>query len=281
MAMVKRMSLSEAFGRVAEDFVRGREEKERKGSVRTTGSEGSGVSPKTMPGQPSLQQQMEVWPATSDLRIDSPVYSFVGHAQAQPQSQTSYYPPRSALSTSSSSSSLHTLDTQPQQQQSHTYTQHQQTSSSQQPPEAALLSHIQTALDASDLSDIWSDLAGVLYWLSLVVCAASSASSTSSFTSSSASVSTTSASFSPFPQPLQSHSFVPPTSTPTTAATGTHDVRVLLKWFRALSVRCAIKLCFEHEDAVLATLGVAGRVVEACAFGDRHEGGKKKKRRRT
>ena len=38
-----------------------------------------------------------------------------------------------------------------------------------------------------------------------------------------------------------------------------------MKWFRALSVRCAIRLCFEHEDAVLGCLGRMGSVVEGIA----------------
>ncbi|KAF2266825.1 hypothetical protein CC78DRAFT_531269 [Lojkania enalia] len=71
----------------------------------------------------------------------------------------------------------------------------------------ALLADLKTAIENSDLSDAWKNMAGVLLWIGLVIGAASRKSD-----------------------------------------------GALRKWFSALSVRCSILLCFEHPEAIHATL---------------------------
>ncbi|KAF1953388.1 hypothetical protein CC80DRAFT_420174 [Byssothecium circinans] len=91
---------------------------------------------------------------------------------------------------------------------------------------AALLTHLRTALQSSDLVECWSDMAGVLLWISLTVGAASRY----------------------------------------------ERNQVLRKWFRAMTMRVSIVLCFEHPQAMLGTLGRMGEVVEAVGYAENASG---------
>lgn len=216
-AMVHKVPFSRALEMLAEEYV----------SATSSSSTTTTFSPRTQP--PQLHTQVE----TFSPRIDSPVHSF-----SSSQSQTfNFFPPPQITSPARSSQRFNPKPQQPQTPPS---------------PTAILLSHIRSALESSDISDIWSDFAGVLYWVTLVVGAASPSSSSSLYSTTS-STSTTSSSSS-------------------LSATDTTTLVVLNKWFRALGVRCAIKLCFEHEDAVLGTLGRAGLVLGACCVDEEKEG---------
>ncbi|KAJ4367435.1 hypothetical protein N0V83_007018 [Neocucurbitaria cava] len=83
----------------------------------------------------------------------------------------------------------------------------------------ALLRSLKTALENSDLSDCWSDMAGVLLWIGLVVGAASR------------------------------HS----------------ESKILKKYFSATAMRAGIMLCFEHPEAIHATMLRMGEVVDALS----------------
>ncbi|CAI6245738.1 unnamed protein product [Periconia digitata] len=99
-------------------------------------------------------------------------------------------------------------------------------------PVTTLLSYLRSVLEASNLSQCWSGLGGVLLWIALTVGAASRQS----------------------------------------------DV-VLKKWYRGLAVRISIVLCFEHPEAMLATLIRIGELVERVGDnpdnGDRSATGEK------
>ncbi|KAJ4353419.1 uncharacterized protein N0V89_005148 [Didymosphaeria variabile] len=75
-------------------------------------------------------------------------------------------------------------------------------------PTTSLLKHLKTALEHSNLSDCWADMAGVLLWVALTAGAASRR----------------------------------------------NESKVLKKWFRALAVRVSIVLCFEHPEAMHASM---------------------------
>ncbi|KAF2748122.1 hypothetical protein M011DRAFT_32278 [Sporormia fimetaria CBS 119925] len=141
---------------------------------------------------------------------------------AYPFTTTSSRPSISSISTSTSSTDLFFV---PQLPTTHTNID----------PVKSLLTRLQLALENSDLSSAWSDLAGVLLWVSLVVGAASR----------------------------------------------NQKDRTGKKWFAALAMRCAILLCFEHPQAVCATMGRMAEVVaglrEVVREGGR-EGGRKRRR---
>jgi hypothetical protein len=52
----------------------------------------------------------------------------------------------------------------------------------------------------------------------------------------------------------------------TAGAASRDSDKVLRKWFAALAMRCAIVLCFEHQEPVHATLVKMGEFVEAAGF---------------
>jgi hypothetical protein len=85
----------------------------------------------------------------------------------------------------------------------------------------ALLTHLRTALSHSNLSSCWSDMAGVLLWISLVVGAASKKS----------------------------------------------ESKVLKRYFSAMAMRAGIMLCFEHPEAICATVSRMAEVVGALGVG--------------
>lgn len=98
-----------------------------------------------------------------------------------------------------------------------------------------LLTSLKAALENSNLSECWSDMAGVLLWIALTVGAASR-----------------------------------------------KEDKALKKWFSALAVRVSITLCFEHPDAIHATMLRMGEVVEGLGREGKGEIlGKQGKRRRT
>ncbi|KAF2204620.1 hypothetical protein GQ43DRAFT_364220 [Delitschia confertaspora ATCC 74209] len=150
-------------------------------------------------------------PSISPFRIDSPVHSLTSHFD-------SHQPPF--------------LFTTPPTSHSHR--------PPKRSPSSALLTHIRTCLENSDLSDAWSDLTGVLYWITLILGAASSTANNAS-------------------------------TTYGISHLEREEGVVNRKWIRALGVRCAIRLCFQHEDPVLKTLRAAVGVVQTCADGGRGE----------
>ncbi|KAJ4301819.1 hypothetical protein N0V90_003915 [Kalmusia sp. IMI 367209] len=83
-------------------------------------------------------------------------------------------------------------------------------------PITTLLTHLKTALQNSDLSDCWADMAGVLLWVALA----------------------------------------------TGAASRRTENKVLKKWFKALAMRVSIVLCFEHPEAMHASVLRMSEVVE-------------------
>jgi hypothetical protein len=86
--------------------------------------------------------------------------------------------------------------------------------------EANTLADIKDALENSNLSECWSDMAGVLLWIGLVMGAASSP---------------------------------------------THYDKVLRRYFSAMTIRACIMLCFEHPEAIHATMLRMIEVVEALS----------------
>ena len=88
-----------------------------------------------------------------------------------------------------------------------------------QPPTTNILADLKDALEKSNLSDCWSDMAGVLLWIGLVMGAASNK----------------------------------------------HEDKVLRRYFSATTLRACIMLCFEHPEAMHATMLRMSEVVEALA----------------
>jgi len=80
-----------------------------------------------------------------------------------------------------------------------------------------ILADLKDALEKSNLSDCWADMAGVLLWVGLVMGAASNK----------------------------------------------HDDKVLARYFSATTLRACIMLCFEHPEAMHATMLRMSEVVEA------------------
>ncbi|KAF1965523.1 hypothetical protein BU23DRAFT_560987 [Bimuria novae-zelandiae CBS 107.79] len=100
-------------------------------------------------------------------------------------------------------------------------------------PTTTLLTHLKLALQNSNLSACWADMAGVLLWVALTVGAASRKS----------------------------------------------GEKVLNKWFKALAMRVTVVLCFEHPEAIHASLLRMGDLVEGVRGGREavDEGVKKRK----
>jgi len=100
-----------------------------------------------------------------------------------------------------------------------------------------LLQKLRTAIEHSNMSECWSDMAGVLLWVCITVGAASKNS----------------------------------------------ESKVLKRYFSALTMRAGIMLCFEHPEAINATMLRMCEIVEALAADNRVElgsdDGKAKKRR--
>ncbi|KAF9695856.1 hypothetical protein EKO04_005974 [Ascochyta lentis] len=65
------------------------------------------------------------------------------------------------------------------------------------------------------------------------------------------------------------------------AASHENESKVLKKWYSALSMRASVLLCFEHPEAVHATMLKMGQVVEALSEADASEGEAPEKKRRT
>ncbi|KAF2120439.1 hypothetical protein BDV96DRAFT_485209 [Lophiotrema nucula] len=100
------------------------------------------------------------------IRHDSPLTSFStspSYVTSADSNFSSYFPPQSK-STSKFSISSSTTD----------FSSFFPAPAAPAPTgPSALLANLKTALDNSDLSDVWNDMAGVLFWISLVVGAAS------------------------------------------------------------------------------------------------------------
>lgn len=107
--------------------------------------------------------------------------------------------------------------------------------------------HIQHALSRTDLSSCWGDLAGVLFWASLIASA--------------------SAVPAPYPTPSPSNAFPCPASPIDAAATS--DAEDSRKWLAAVAVRCKIILAFEYGASVLGTLKRLVGIEQALAQAER------------
>lgn len=153
-----------------------------------------------------------VSPTTATLIHDSPVSSFSispSYAAASPAFPTNpftFIPSRPSISSTLSSSSSSTYFPSPVPAPS---------------GPTALLTNLKTAVQNSDLSDCWADMAGVLFWISLVAGAASRRSE-----------------------------------------------KVLRKWYAALAMRCSIMLCFEHQEAIHASLLRMSEFVQSVGVRD-------------
>jgi hypothetical protein len=213
VAVTQRIPLSEALSHTA-----AAESEHLRPPATTVDDHGIELSPSST-ASPSTMDASPLYPTPSPTYpLHQQTNPFVGLPTTTPLTTPTSHP-SSAPTTSSTPSSTSTI---------------------------ALLSHLKHALTSSDLSDVWSDMAGVLLWLALTAATASRATSTS--------------------------------TSPTTS--DDDEAAKLRKWFRALAVRVSIVLCFEHPEAVQRALLRAVEVVRVLKMesGGRERGkGKKRK----
>ncbi|KAF2276050.1 uncharacterized protein EI97DRAFT_433461 [Westerdykella ornata] len=309
-AIVRRCPLSEALGLVA-------------GSEGTMAEEGeaSKSGPSTSP----------TTTMKTALRHDSPVTTFStlpsytstaappSSFASQPQQNTYTHP---SIASTISTSSSHTSSSSPSTINTATSTTSTSipppfpstsiptpshpffpttTSPAPPPPPSQPTTHLlalRAALENSNLSDCWGDMAGVLLWISLVMGAATAAPcrrgtslstslSTSTSTNAAATASSSASSSSSHSHPTSSTTTALLAQTPSISpriptARDTKIPKDLRKWFAALVMRCSITLCFEHPVGVAGTVGRMGEVVEMLGEGcarDVEDGIAKRRRR--
>jgi hypothetical protein len=126
--------------------------------------------------------------------------------------------PRPSVSSNATRPSITSIaSTSSSHSQSYTYfPQSQPRVSAPSSASTVLLRDLRSAIEKSNISECWGDMAGVLLWISLVVGAASKKS----------------------------------------------ENKVLRKYYSALTMRTGVMLCFEHPEAINATMLRMGEVVE-------------------